>query len=1023
MTNHLDTVQMSSNEGADFWYYEVGVNVIPVDSCLKNEKDPEKKKKFCKISWSRYETEELDEETFKDWKEQGLFECGIAIIGGHVWRGKFEGMYLVMIDTDNQLGFDEMYPKGTQSVKDHTLMEQHADMPHKAHTYFYLERPIKNKRVSGSEDKLGHPAIEIKSDGPDGIHIVSPSIHSGGHRYEIVSTGRFPKVRKADDIEQHIDEICKKYEIPYLNTEQRFGYEETDFQKYIKPDFKIGESEGRRPALLVVCNHYFWKRQERLDDPDMFTEVLQLAKQWNQQHCTVLLSDEQVEYQNECAFRNAKKMMDNGTMYPLTKSINVIKLDSLTDIEKAEYAGKTVRVNAVIASNSIAYNVPKEFEAKCVSSEEQHMCKGQTAIKITLSPDTMVGFVDIPSEKRGSKITGIIKNKFTKYCEIEKQQKKTTTLQKFKIRPIISSLYKKEKDFFDDDGNKWSSYDIFVENNKDTIKIEAGREVEIVGLVMADPKNQKVTLFANSMRILNENEFDSEKVKQIHERFKNQSVWDTMDWLTGEFEKYSRIIKRRNVAEMGLLTFFSPLYINFEGQNIPGWLKSLVIGDSTVGKSETVRKLIILLKAGQIVSGEMATVAGLAGAAVQTSGGQWFVDFGVLPMQDRKMLAIDGAHILRQEELAKLAEAERNGTIEIVKASKGEAYARTRQIKIMNPVDDDRTTTVSMDSFFYPVNSLINNFHIQSIARIDFACFVSDDVSAADRNVQGDVEYDSLLEDMSELLRLVWSMKYTVKFTDDALHEILVQSTELETKFKNETIPLITNDQKYKLAKLSASLACLSCSFNDTYDVVTVTDEHVRYISELITTEYHTAGLDELVRKSKHDKVDLEMLYRVIKDVGRKINSDDTQEIINVFRWLAETGKFQKEELQEHFDLSRDSQLKPLLGYLSDEKVIKRGKTGFTVLRYGTEIGRFIVDFSNSSNSRRSETDTPLNNNNEKKEGVSLLDSLEELERRKIKDFRCKHCNQHWRHTESSLEDVQDEHNTGVVSGHVIVED
>ena len=94
-----------------------------------------------------------------------------------------------------------------------------------------------------------------------------------------------------------------------------------------------------------------------------------------------------------------------------------------------------------------------------------------------------------------------------------------------------------------------------------------------------------------------ENEFDSEKVKQIHEKFKNQSIYDTMDWLSDEFEKYSRIIKRRNVAEMGLLTFFSPLYLNFEGQNIPGWLKSLVIGDSTVGKSETVRKLIVLLKA------------------------------------------------------------------------------------------------------------------------------------------------------------------------------------------------------------------------------------------------------------------------------------------------------------------------------------------------------------------------------------------------------------------------------------------
>ena len=225
------------------------------------------------------------------------------------------------------------------------------------------------------------------------------------------------------------------------------------------------------------------------------------------------------------------------------------------------------------------------------------------------------------------------------------------------------------------------------------------------------------------MTVLNENEFDSEKVRQLQEKFQARTVTENMDWLTTEFEKYSKIIKRRNVAETGFLTFFSPLYINFEDTNIPSWLKSTIEGDSTTGKSETIRKLIVLLKAGQIVSGEMATVAGLAGASVQASGGQWYVDFGVLPMQDRKLLAVDGAHKLQASELDKLAESERNGKIEIVKASKGEAYTRTRQIKIMNPVDEDRTTTVSMDSFFHPVDCLKNNFQIQSIARIDFCMF------------------------------------------------------------------------------------------------------------------------------------------------------------------------------------------------------------------------------------------------------------------------------------------------------------
>ena len=66
-----------------------------------------------------------------------------------------------------------------------------------------------------------------------------------------------------------------------------------------------------------------------------------------------------------------------------------------------------------------------------------------------------------------------------------------------------------------------------------------------------------------------------------------------------------------------------------------------------------------------------------------------------------------------------------------------------------------------------------------------FACFVSDDVGAAERNVRYDSGYDLALDDMSELLRLVWSMKYTVKFTDESLQEILKTSNRTRKQIQN----------------------------------------------------------------------------------------------------------------------------------------------------------------------------------------------------------------------------------------------
>jgi len=305
---------MTPNEGADYWYYEIGVNVIPVDSGLKNEDDPEKKKGFCKIAWTKYQTQELDEETFKSWKEQELFEKGIAIIGGYVWRGNFKGYYLCMIDLDNQLGIDEVCPKGLPHTGHKTLVEQHLDRPDKAHVYFYTKEPVHKKVTSGNKEDNSRPAIEVKGQGTHGIHIVTPSIHADGHQYEIVSIVRYPIW--VNDVEKQIQTVCEKYDISYLEKRIELAAK-TDAAKYLKPNFKIGESEGRRPALLSVCNRWYWERQEKLDDPKTFNKVLELAKQWNKDHCTTLLSDDQVEYQNECAYKHSKQIKENGTMFPL----------------------------------------------------------------------------------------------------------------------------------------------------------------------------------------------------------------------------------------------------------------------------------------------------------------------------------------------------------------------------------------------------------------------------------------------------------------------------------------------------------------------------------------------------------------------------------------------------------------------------------------------------------------------------------------------------------------------------------
>jgi hypothetical protein len=219
-----------------------------------------------------------------------------------------------------------------------------------------------------------------------------------------------------------------------------------------------------------------------------------------------------------------------------------------------------------------------------------------------------------------------------------------------------------------------------------------------------------------------------------------------------EFGARAKIIKRRNLALTSLLTYFSPLLIAFCGEVKNGWVISCLMGDTTTEKTETLRKLIRLLKAGMLVTAETASQVGLTGSATQLEKEGWFVDWGFLVLCDRKLLAIDGAQKLSVSCWASLAEAERTGVVRIAKAAKDTAYARTRQIKITNALDKEeaRWATKPLAEFLYPVQSLATVFDKTGTARLDVVAFAeSSDVSPEEVNKLMDENHNPLLENLA----------------------------------------------------------------------------------------------------------------------------------------------------------------------------------------------------------------------------------------------------------------------------------
>ena len=143
---------LSSNEinkWADFWHYQIGVNVIPADTREKRTYE----------NWSQWQDKPIPDDLHEQRKRNGEYNKGIAILTGKSWRGKYKGKYLIGIDCDNKKAIEEICTKDGNTIPlkelaKWTIVEQHIDNPEKAHIYILSTKPFKNKSSTAVNLKL-----------------------------------------------------------------------------------------------------------------------------------------------------------------------------------------------------------------------------------------------------------------------------------------------------------------------------------------------------------------------------------------------------------------------------------------------------------------------------------------------------------------------------------------------------------------------------------------------------------------------------------------------------------------------------------------------------------------------------------------------------------------------------------------------------------------------------------------------------------------------------------------------------
>ena len=131
----------TSNDYADFWRYDIGVNVFPAVS----------KTKKPLFSWKEdprvnAQTEPIPQEIHDQWKKDNAFDQGMAITCGKTFHNE-KNYWLNGIDCDNKLAIDEfLNNKSMEELAKTTLVEQHANKD-KCHILFYTDNQFKVKLV------------------------------------------------------------------------------------------------------------------------------------------------------------------------------------------------------------------------------------------------------------------------------------------------------------------------------------------------------------------------------------------------------------------------------------------------------------------------------------------------------------------------------------------------------------------------------------------------------------------------------------------------------------------------------------------------------------------------------------------------------------------------------------------------------------------------------------------------------------------------------------------------------------
>ena len=296
------------------------------------------------------------------------------------------------------------------------------------------------------------------------------------------------------------------------------------------------------------------------------------------------------------------------------------------------------------------------------------------------------------------------------------------------------------------------------------------------------------------------------------------------------------IYERTALPQLVDLAYHSVLSMPLGANVQRGWVEVLITGDSGQGKSLAVQRMAEFYGLGEKVDCKNATVAGLIGG-LEKIADKFFVQWGVFPRHDRRLLILEELKGMRADVFAKLTETRSSGKAELPKIIRRIAPARARLVVNSNPRSSNYLDAYSYG--VYAIQELIGA--PEDIRRFDACMIVSkEQISGKVVNeARPRVEPTFTADQCRRLILWCWTRTteqiQVMPTTEDKATQLANQLCE---KYVDDIPILDRAGTKFKLLRLAAALAGRTFSATEDYTTLIVRPSHVEWVARFLDTEY-----------------------------------------------------------------------------------------------------------------------------------------------------------------------------------------